>query len=218
MNTKSKNYKLIYKLFKTYDKLWEKKLKKETVKIDTPIHYGWRVYPKLRDDVAKRPEANILLDLLSMGYNLKILKNPKHVSLVRKKIYTVYRNNKNVVSLIPYKIPFSEKEYNDLDDKYKKYFYKYYPTNGRIYYELDLPEWYYYFTTKSLYTDKVYLLDSKLQSDITKLDNKLFQNNYWKLKYPAHHTKGDKVYKRHLQKRLVKKSINEDLDLLIAYT
>jgi hypothetical protein len=67
-------------------------------------------------------------------------------------------------------------------------------------------------------TDEVYLLNSKLQSDMAKLDNKLVQNNCWKLKYPAHHSKGDKVYKRHSQKRLTNKSINEDLDLLIAYT
>lgn len=126
---KDKEFK--YKQYLKWDKRMEEifQILKEIpyVKLDKPFQNGWVVSIKLRPDVANRKDVAEILQVISIGYQEEyITKSLEEVKMVRqgKKSYSFFKRKKREnKSLIPPKKRLTEKQFNELSDNLKSYFY-----------------------------------------------------------------------------------------------
>lgn len=155
LNKQDKKYKEYLKMEDELSKLREQIYKLPLVPLKEPYQRGWMIYIKLREDISNRKDAGDIKNAIEIGYyESKFTNSVEEVKAVRagKKSYTkIIKKKRFSVELTPSRKMLSEKKYNDLPEKVKKYFvldifndsYKKY---GTKLYHTTLP--YYYITLK----------------------------------------------------------------------
>lgn len=157
-------------------------------KLEEPYQDGWKFTLVLRDDIArsnKAPALNYILDKFSKS---TYTKNPKHVSTVRKDpTLDAFRKiiiNRLVGGYPLYVRDITEKEYNELPEGYKKYFFivssfmSKVKHGGRIMYELNVPSYYFNVKTHKRIITQVQDIDPALKKQEAEL--KKILEPYWR--------------------------------------
>ena len=97
------------------------------VPLETKFQSGWIVSIRLRDDIARRKDAEDILKIIELGYKKEYTTNSeKDVKIIRsgKTSYTYTLNKKKTFrSLVPEKIRVDQKTYDTFTEKQKSYFY-----------------------------------------------------------------------------------------------
>lgn len=177
-NKQFEKEKYLRALIKKKDDLFHEMLMTVKVKVP-PFKHGWLVKAILREDFARSKDGEFLQTLIDKIFLDRELFNHKYVAMVRKKKY-IYRFAKNeyYLDFFPQARSLSEKEYELLTEREKKYFFKsetaYWGHWGgtRTVYQFNLPR--HYITTKVVprYIDYVYQRDPELQSEWQRTCNK----------------------------------------------
>lgn len=113
-NKKAEKKKEIIRLKKERDDIWCAILNQNWVELDKPIPHGWDGYWVLRTDISKSPEGEILQSIINT-YGRSVWcrrKDFKEKDWRTKKYHDVRPLFRNI----------SESDYNNLTNKYKKYF------------------------------------------------------------------------------------------------
>jgi hypothetical protein len=176
MNTKGKNYKEYLKLRNQLDKNWEAQRKLGYKPLEKPIPHGYDAYYVLREDISRRSDSS------DFQY---IFDNFSKTVWCRRKDFMVYSyNERRYIKLNPSIKNLTEREYEKLPVKLKKYFYsvdKQYWNTIRKEYVCTVPD--YFFTVKIIKSYKTHykVIDEVLKQEAAYLSDKLKEDyyNYW---------------------------------------
>lgn len=120
-----KRYKSFLKYETELNKIEEQLRKLPLKPLPEPIQVGWIVYYTIREDIQKRKDFPFINEAFACTYGraYNIIKNSNDVRLIRKGI-TEYRKKGEIVSLKPGCSSISKKQYENLQERTKKYFYE----------------------------------------------------------------------------------------------
>lgn len=185
-----------------------------------PYQKGWTIFYKLRDDIARRKDAEKIWTKLSLAYyGSKETKSLKHVKMVRQGIkgYHEIRNGKRVyVSLGPDKRYITEREYNALDAHTKSWFY-YDITESWYYgsrkYRVDIPDHWLVMKVRANMITHVQEIDGDLESEFAKARQKLdiLSSHRWRGRHLD--PRGKKRTEERLAIRKFMQGITEDVEI-----
>lgn len=127
LNKYDRKYKEFIKAKERLDVVEEKLRELPLRPLQTPFQRGWEVSIRLRDDITRRSDAELIYKLLDMGYSKSyITQSLKDVKAIRKGEtevpYVDWRGRKSMRTLLPNKKWIDEKQYNELPEHLKKYF------------------------------------------------------------------------------------------------
>lgn len=154
LNKYETRYKSFLKMEKRYNELFNEIHKLPLRELKTPYQKGWVITYRLRDDISRRQDVQIIKDVLEAGWNKELyVKDIEAVKAVRhgKKSYTTKHKDINgkfvSCDLRPQRKLINKKTYDELPDKIKAYFYldtthESYKKYGREYYYAVLPQYY----------------------------------------------------------------------------
>jgi hypothetical protein len=158
------------------------------VPLKVPFQKGWEVTIKLRDDIARRSDANVINTLLFLGYDkgyiTKSLNDVKAIRKGQKSIpYIDAKGRKCSRSLIPSKKRVSEDRYNEFPNSMQKYFdydriSLLFKTYGRKIYEVYLPDYWLVLKVRPYIVTHQRIKGGELETEEKKL--KSFLEEYWR--------------------------------------
>lgn len=218
LNKYDKKYKDYLKLERDIDKL-EKKLRKlPLVKLKEPFQKGWIVDIRLRDDVARRVNAKTILRIIDLAYTKSYITNSlKEVKMIRQGIkyyYETYNGKKVHKDLVPGRKAINEKEYENLSEELKSYFYldiysdAYRLWNRKQYYG-HLPDYYIELRARPNIMTHYYLKGGQLEKELAFLEDK--RRNYWILNFGGRYDWGDDL-RNNKEKTRLDKFIKDELN------
>ena len=148
LNKYEKKEKEFIKALKRLNKIEEELKDLPLIPLQEPYQQGWEVSIRLREDIARRADGEVLQSLIEIGYNksyrTKSLKDIKAIRRGEKFVkFTDWRGRPATRSLFPNKRVFSEAKYNEFSERQKKYFYLDfdYKNPTRKDYKIDLKEY-----------------------------------------------------------------------------
>ena len=174
---KEKEIRKLKKRVREVDKMIRDQPLKE---LKEPFQKGWIIFYKLRDDIARRKDADKIWTKLSLAYReSKATKSLKHVKMVRQGIKGYYeiRDGKRVyITLGPDKKYFTEREYQAFDEHVKAWFY-YDITESWYYgskkYRVDIPDHWLVMKVRANMMTHVQEIDGDLESESEKIWQRL---------------------------------------------
>lgn len=147
-------YKSFLKMEKRADELKEELRKLPLRELKTPYQKGWVITFRLRDDISRRADAELILQVLERGWNKETyVKDIEAVKAVRQGHTSYITKRKDVngkyisVDLRPQRKLIDKKQYEALPDRIKEYFYldtthEAYKKYNREYFYGVLPQYY----------------------------------------------------------------------------
>lgn len=129
-------------------KLEEEVRKLPLVELKQPYNAGWRITYRLRDDILRRKDSDIIKQVLELGYDSQLTYNVEYVKAIRrgeKSINKVKKKKKIKIDLKPRKYCISEKRYLQFPEEVQSYFHldttcDAYKIYGRKYYYASLSD------------------------------------------------------------------------------
>lgn len=185
----------------------------------TPFQKGWETSIILRDDIANRNDANFILHLIDIGYREhKLIRKLEHVRLIRRGIYihkwkSKYDDKIHTESFIPDKVSFSEKQYEKLSDREKRWFYRdrysVWYDKRKLYY-LNIPNYWIRLKVKPCIYDRIMDKNGDLESEYEKISDKLHKPPFRKFYYRG--SSWNRLSKIHNEIQIGKMKLQEGLD------
>lgn len=184
-------------LFSEYIKVIDEMYSLPMVKLDKPYFKYWKVIPKLREDVARRKDASLLLKVIKLGYKTYVIYKVNKVVTIREGKYDYYERiydwKKKKYEMVERSFlrfnRLSVEEFEKIEPKLKKHFFKV-KRKGKEVYQCNLPKYFVKLKVrKNLITHEI-LFTRKLQKRLKELENYLtnhnlmnrlyYTNNSWK--------------------------------------
>jgi hypothetical protein len=161
----------VKRLFREWRRVQEAQRNLNWIELEKPIFLGYIKRFKLREDVAKRKDAHIFVNILEKINNHKTCKNKEFIG-------REWKTGKKVPVVVTLK-KINKKEFNKLSKGEQKYFREYYSHKAR--------EWRYEFTQSHFYETyiekhyayKVKEHDAVLAKKERELANKFERDNLW---------------------------------------
>lgn len=240
LNKISKKHKLIRRLSGESDKYRDEPDYIGFIDLDKPVQVGWEVSVTLSEGGMRRNDTSTLLTILKIANYDKVIfvRKVSFIKEIRRSKYhfqsvmsgkyhkykgsfvefwdenkALFKANHNVRRFI------SEKEYNNLSNEYKRYFYRtteHWSSKKTVYAINERFPWYeLVFKVEKSYITKIKIPNSKAKSEYDKLQNKL--KYYWGrglekslgwTKYDDWYRPNNPKYLRKRWKRYCKQAIN----------
>lgn len=170
----------IRKIKKEWVKLHAAKRNLAKIPLDKPIRYGWYKQLALREDVARRIDADVFQEILEVcgrwvWARTKGLADEQWEHLLRSR-----RRNWQWGGFARV----SKHRYNELSPAAQKYFtayeWRWTPWQGSIHkFYCHVPKSYYILTYKKAYITHLQSVDSELDSKIAELENQMRKNEFY---------------------------------------
>lgn len=154
LNKYEAKHKSFIKMKKRHDELWDEIRKLPLRELKEPYQKGWIITYRLRDDISRRSDAHLILEVLEKGWNKELyVKEIEAVKAVRQGHKSYVSKHKDLnsklisIDLRPQRKLVRKEEYEKFSDRVKEFFYldtthEAYLKYGREYYYATLPHFY----------------------------------------------------------------------------